>query len=143
MAAPNTTLAGLHLQGYVFINMRNMFLLEATRFDTQNFTFKYCLNVFIRSALFFYYLLIRMTVINEGQWMGFQVVNCLFSWCVQILFNLSSWLNVTYEGINIPAFVAIWPIITIIAILLIGFIIRLLVPAKKKIMRKDPNQGNI
>ena len=75
--------------------------------------------------------------------MGFQVVNCLFSWCVQILFNLSSWLNVTYEGINIPAFVAIWPIITIIAILLIGFIIRLLVPAKKKIMRKDPNQGNI
>ena len=71
--------------------------------------------------------------------MDSQTINSVFSWCAQTLFDAYNWLDFDYEGTTIPAFEAIWPVIIIIAVLLIIFLIkRQSFVKEKELVRQEP-----
>ena len=40
-------------------------------------------------------------------------INAYFSWCVQLLYDMSAWIGITYEELNVWVFVVIHPLITV------------------------------
>ena len=59
-------------------------------------------------------------------------INAYFSWCVQLLYDMSAWIGITYEELNVWVFVVIHPIITVI---LVWWVLRL----RRQI--KGPSKG--
>jgi hypothetical protein len=47
------------------------------------------------------------------------MVDQIFDWCVQVLVYWANVLGITYKEINVWVFVVIWPIVTIVLILVI------------------------
>lgn len=41
-------------------------------------------------------------------------INAYFSWCVQLLYDISAGIGISYEALNVWVFVVIHPIITVI-----------------------------
>ena len=40
------------------------------------------------------------------------IVNASFAWCVQFLYDIANWMDITYESLNIWVFVVVHPLIT-------------------------------
>ena len=49
-------------------------------------------------------------------------INAYFSWCVHLLQDMSTWMGISYQELNVWVFVVIHPLITL---LLVYWIIRL------------------
>ena len=43
----------------------------------------------------------------------------IFDWCVKVLVNWAGVLDITYKEINVWVFVIIWPVLTIILVVII------------------------
>ena len=41
-------------------------------------------------------------------------INAYFSWCVQLLYDISGLMGITYEALNVWVFVVIHPMVTLI-----------------------------
>ncbi|MEE2698156.1 MAG: hypothetical protein VX923_00495 [Pseudomonadota bacterium] len=46
-----------------------------------------------------------------------ELIKGYYWWCVQMLVDISKWMGITYEELNVWVFVIIHPLITIILIL--------------------------
>ena len=64
------------------------------------------------------------------------IVNASFTWCVQFLYDIANWMDITYESLNIWVFVVVHPLITMVLIL---WVIKLRARLKRvqKIKKKD------
>ena len=64
-------------------------------------------------------------------------INAYFSWCVHLLQDMSTWMGISYQELNVWVFVVIHPLITL---LLAYWIIRLRLQLKgpKENRRKSP-----
>ena len=64
------------------------------------------------------------------------IVNAFFAWCVQFLYDIANWMNITYESLNIWVFVVVHPLITMVLVL---WVIKLRARLKRvqKIKKKD------
>ena len=64
-------------------------------------------------------------------------INAYFSWCVHLLQDMSAWMGISYQELNVWVFVVIHPLITL---LLAYWIIRLRLQLKgpKENRRKSP-----
>ena len=45
------------------------------------------------------------------------IVNASFAWCVQFLYDIANWMDITYESLNIWVFVVVHPLITMVLVL--------------------------
>ena len=64
------------------------------------------------------------------------IVNASFAWCVQFLYDIANWMNITYESLNVWVFVVVHPLITMVLVL---WVIKLRARLKRvqKIKKKD------
>ena len=64
------------------------------------------------------------------------IVNAAFAWCVQFLYDLANWMDITYESLNIWVFVVVHPVIIMVLVL---WIIKLRARLKRvqKTKKKD------
>ncbi len=46
-------------------------------------------------------------------------MNAIFDWCVEVLVFLAGQLGITYKEVNVWIFVIIWPVISLILIVII------------------------
>jgi len=47
------------------------------------------------------------------------MIDAIFAWCVQLLVFLANLLGISYEAINVWAFVILWPLVTLALIVLL------------------------
>jgi hypothetical protein len=47
------------------------------------------------------------------------MMDTIFDWCVRLLVFLAAQLGITYKEINVWIFVIVWPIITLVLIILV------------------------
>jgi hypothetical protein len=50
---------------------------------------------------------------------GEKMMDVIFDWCVRLLVFLAAQLGITYKEINVWIFVIVWPIITLVLIVLV------------------------
>ena len=41
-------------------------------------------------------------------------INAYFSWCVQLLYDMSAWMGISYQELNVWVFVVIHPLSTLL-----------------------------
>ena len=49
---------------------------------------------------------------------GIYWVDVTFNWCVRLLYEVASWLGITYEEINVWLFVVVMPVVLMVSLTL-------------------------
>ena len=49
---------------------------------------------------------------------GIYWIDVTFNWCVRLLYEVASWLGITYEEINVWLFVVVMPVVLMVSLTL-------------------------
>ena len=49
---------------------------------------------------------------------GIYWIDVTFNWCVRLLYEIASWLGITYEEINVWLFVVVMPVVLMVSLTL-------------------------